>query len=192
MDFIFFLKSVMLGVGLAMDACAVSMANAMNEPTMKKRKMLLIAGMFGIFQGIMPLAGYFVGHAILSVIDKFIPWIALILLGFIGGKMIFESVKSKGKEEDKTNAKNLTITALLVQAIATSIDALSVGFTIANYTVIMAIICVAIVAVVTFAISLVGIILGKKFGTKLGDEAELIGGVILVLIGIEIFITGII
>ncbi len=192
MDFVFFLKSVLLGVGLAMDACAVSMANAMNEPTMKKRKMFLVAGAFSVFQGIMPLAGYFVGHAILSVIDKFIPWIALILLGFIGGKMIFESVKSKGKEEEKTNAKSLTITALLVQAIATSIDALSVGFTIANYTVIMAVVCVAIVAVVTFAISLVGIILGKKFGTRLGDKAELIGGIILVLIGIEIFITGII
>ena len=192
MDFVFFLKSALLGVGLAMDACAVSMANAMNEPQMKKRKMFLVAGMFGIFQGIMPLAGYFVGHAILSVIEKFIPWIALVLLGFIGGKMIFEGVKKPQPEESKAEAKSLTLIALLVQAVATSIDALSVGFTIANYTVIMALVCVLIVAVVTFAISFVGIILGKKFGVKLGNRAQLIGGIILVLIGLEIFITGII
>ncbi len=192
MDFIFFLKSVLLGAGLAMDACAVSMANAFSEPQMKKRKMLLVAGAFGLFQGIMPLAGYFVGYAILSVIEKFIPWIALILLGVIGGKMIFEGVTKPKKEEKEIEAKELTIVGLLVQAIATSIDALSVGFTIANYTIIMAVVCVVIVAVVTFAISFVGIILGKKFGTKLGKKAELIGGIILVLIGLEIFITGII
>ena len=192
MDIKFFITSFLLGAGLAMDACAVSMANAMNEPQMKKRKMFLVAGMFGVFQGIMPLAGYFVGHAILSIIEKFIPWIALALLGFIGGKMIFEGVKKPKAEEDKAEAKILTLAGLLVQAVATSIDALSVGFTIANYTIIKALVCVMVVAVVTFAISFVGIILGKKFGTKLGNKAELVGGIILVLIGLEIFITGII
>lgn len=192
MNFVFFLKSALLGVGLAMDACAVSMANAMNEPQMKKRKMFLVAGMFGVFQGIMPLAGYFVGHAILSVIERFIPWIALVLLGFIGGKMILEGVKKPQAEENKAEAKSLTLVALFVQAVATSIDALSVGFTIANYTVVMALVCVLIIAATTFAISFVGIILGKKFGVRLGNRAELVGGIILVLIGLEIFITGII
>lgn len=192
MDIKFFITSFLLGVGLAMDACAVSMANAFSEPQMKKRKMFLVAGAFGLFQGIMPLIGYFVGHAVLSVISKFIPWIALGLLGFVGGKMIFEGVKPEKQEEHKEEMKTLTIAALLVQAVATSIDALSVGFTIANYSIIMALVCVMVVAVVTFAISFVGIILGKKFGTKLGNKAELVGGIILVLIGLEIFITGII
>lgn len=188
----FFITSFFLGVGLAMDACAVSMANALNEPQMKKIKMFLVAGVFGLFQGLMPLIGYFVGHAMLSIISKFIPWIALGLLGIIGGKMIFEGIKTKKQEDNKQELKLLSITALLVQAVATSIDALSVGFTIADYSVIMALVCVSIVAVVTFAISFIGVVLGKKFGTKLGNKAELIGGIILVLIGIEIFITGII
>lgn len=188
----FFITSFFLGVGLAMDACAVSMANALNEPQMKKIKMFLVAGVFGLFQGLMPLIGYFVGHAMLSIISKFIPWIALGLLGIIGGKMIFEGIKAEKQEDNKQELKLLSITALLVQAVATSIDALSVGFTIADYSVIMALVCVSIVAVVTFAISFIGVVLGKKFGTKLGNKAELIGGIILVLIGIEIFITGII
>lgn len=192
MNFVFFLKSALLGIGLAMDACAVSMANAMNELQMKKRKMFLVAGMFGVFQGIMPLAGYFVGHAILSVIEKFIPWIALVLLGFIGSKMIVEGIKDRKNEKEEVHAKTLTFAGLMVQAVATSIDALSVGFTIANYSILMALVCVLVIAVITFVISFVGIILGKKFGIKLGNKAELIGGIILVLIGLEIFITGII
>lgn len=191
MNFMFFLSSIFLGIGLAMDACAVSMANTLNEPQMKPSKMCLVAGMFGLFQCLMPLAGYFVGHAILSIIEKFIPWIALALLGFIGGKMIYEGIKNRKDIENKTG-KILTFRGLLVQAVATSIDALSVGFTIADYTIIMAIVCTLIVAVVTFAISMAGLALGKKFGIKLGNEAQLLGGIILVLIGIEIFVKGII
>lgn len=191
MDFMFFISSIFLGIGLAMDACAVSMANTLNEPQMKPAKMCLVAGMFGLFQCLMPLAGYFVGHAILSIIEKFIPWIALALLGFIGGKMIYEGIKNRKDIENKTG-KILTFRGLLVQAVATSIDALSVGFTIADYTIVMAITCTLIVAVVTFAISMAGLALGKKFGIKLGNEAQLLGGIILVLIGIEIFVKGII
>lgn len=191
MDIMFFLNSIFLGIGLAMDACAVSMANTLNEPQMKPGKMCLVAFMFGLFQCIMPLTGYFVGHAILSIIEKFIPWIALILLGFIGGKMIYEGIKNRKDIENKTG-KILTFRALFVQAIATSIDALSVGFTIADYSVLMAVVCALIVAIVTFGISMAGLALGKKFGIKLGNEAQLLGGIILVLIGIEIFIKGII
>lgn len=191
MDIMFFLNSIFLGIGLAMDACAVSMANTLNEPQMKPGKMCLVAFMFGLFQCIMPLTGYFVGHAILSIIEKFIPWIALILLGFIGGKMIYEGIKNRKDIENKTG-KILTFRALFVQAIATSIDALSVGFTIADYSVLMAVVCALIVAIVTFGISMAGLALGKKFGIKLGNEAQLLGGIILVLIGVEIFIKGII
>ena len=191
MDIMFFLNSIFLGIGLAMDTCAVSMANTLNEPQMKPGKMCLVAFMFGLFQCIMPLTGYFVGHAILSIIEKFVPWIALILLGFIGGKMIYEGIKNRKDIENKTG-KILTFRALFVQAIATSIDALSVGFTIADYSVLMAVVCALIVAIVTFGISMAGLALGKKFGIKLGNEAKLLGGIILVLIGVEIFIKGII
>lgn len=191
MDIMFFLNSIFLGIGLAMDTCAVSMANTLNEPQMKPSKMCLVAFMFGLFQCIMPLTGYFVGHAILSIIEKFIPWIALILLGFIGGKMIYEGIKNRKDIENKTG-KILTFRALFVQAIATSIDALSVGFTIADYSVLNAVVCALIVGIVTFGISMAGLALGKKFGIKLGNEAKLLGGIILVLIGVEIFIKGII
>ena len=134
----FYLKSILLGIGLAMDACAVSMANGMREPKMKINKIILIAFMFGLFQGLIPLIGYFIGHAILSIIEKFIPWIAFVLLLFVGIKMIIETVKGN---DDETNDKALlTFKTLLVQGVATSIDALSVGLTFADYSVSLAII----------------------------------------------------
>ena len=186
----FYLKSILLGIGLAMDACAVSMANGMREPKMKINKIILIAFMFGLFQGLMPLIGYFIGHAILSIIEKFIPWIALLLLGFIGGKMVYEGLKKEKENEEKI--VKLTFISLFIQSIATSIDALSVGFTFADYVLSDAIICSSIIMVVTALISFIAVIIGKKFGDALGKKAEILGGIILILIGIEIFITGII
>ena len=138
----------------------------------------------------MPLIGYFIGHAILSIIEKFIPWIALILLGFIGGKMVYEGLKKEKENEEKI--VKLTFISLFIQSIATSIDALSVGFTFADYVLSDAIICSSIIMVVTALISFVAVIIGKKFGDALGKKAEILGGIILILIGIEIFITGII
>ena len=180
------ISSLFLGIGLAMDACAVSMANGLNEPKMKFRKTLFIALMFGVFQGAMPLIGYLVGCKILTKIEWIIPWAALIILGYLGGKMIYDGIK--GEEENE--AKSLTLKVIFVQAIATSIDALSVGFTIANYKLIEALVCVGCVAIITFAICLGAVYVGKKFGTKLGNKAILIGGIILALIGIEIFVSG--
>lgn len=254
--FKFLITSIMLGIGLSMDACAVSMTNGFSEPKMKTKKILLIAGMFGFFQGAMPLIGYFIGYSVITYIEKYIPWIALILLGYIGGKMLIEALKENKKRRENaklaesvivaesqnesetselsenensteianleaedyetsmnitessdskqgeialTENKNmassskqeLTFKALFVQAIATSIDALSVGLTIADYTITNAIICACIIALCTFVISFVAVHLGKKFGTKLEGKAEIIGGIILILIGIEIFLTGI-
>ena len=180
--------SSFLGVGLAMDAAAVSMANGMNKPCMKVKKVLLIAAMFGLFQGAMPFIGYLLGSVILSKIEWIIPWIALILLSFIGGKMLLDGINNK--EEDCEAKEELTFKVLLIQAIATSIDALSVGFTISNYSLIEALVCVGCVAFITFAICVGAVFIGKKFGTKLGNKAILIGGIILIAIGIEIFITG--
>lgn len=182
------LTSLFLGIGLAMDACAVSMANGLNEPNMKFRKILLIGFMFGLFQGIMPLTGYLIGATFLTKIEWIIPWVALILLGFIGGKMLVEGIKHK--DETQEQAKALTFKVLFVQTIATSIDALSVGFSIADYTLTQALACVCTVAAITFGISVGAVFLGKKFGTKLGNKAEILGGVILIAIGIEIFVSG--
>ncbi len=185
-----FINSALLGVGLAMDAFSVSMANGLNEPKMKKGKLLGIAGVFAVFQGLMPLIGWICVHTVLQYFKAFepmIPWIALVLLAFIGGKMLIDGIRSKGEEEEATT---LGIGALLVQGVATSIDALSVGFTIAEYDLKMALVAVIIIAAVTFVICVAGLLIGKKFGTKLSNKAQIFGGVILIVIGIEIFITG--
>ena len=180
-----------LGIGLAADACAVSMANGLKEKTMKVKKILLIAFLFGLFQGLMPLIGYFVGASILSKIEWVIPWVALVLLTLIGGKMLIEGIKNEDEEKEKEDKTNLTFKVLLVQAFATSIDALSVGFTISNYKVNEALISASIISIVTAIICIFAVKIGKIFGTKLGNKAEIIGGIILMLIGIEIFVTGV-
>jgi putative Mn2+ efflux pump MntP len=188
---LFFFNSVLLGIGLAMDAFSVSLANGLNEAGMKKSKMFCIAGVFALFQALMPMLGWICVHTVLQyfkVFENFIPWIALVLLAFIGGKMLFEGIRNESDNEENTS---VGITALLVQAIATSIDALSVGFTIAEYNAVMATVCAAIIAVVTFFICMAGLAIGKKVGTKFSNKAAILGGSILILIGLEIFITGI-
>ena len=188
---IFIINSVLLGVGLAMDAFSVSLANGLNEPAMKKNRMSLIAGVFAFFQAAMPMIGWICVHTIMQEFknfEKFIPWIALLLLCYIGGELLLDGIKNQDSEEESTK---LGFGALMVQGVATSIDALSVGFTIAEYGFVMALICALIIAVVTFIISFAGLILGKKFGTKFAGKASILGGVILIGIGLEIFLTGI-
>lgn len=191
LSFTFLVTSFLLGVGLAMDAFSVSLANGLNEPEMKPRKMTFIAGIFAFFQGLMPMIGWVCVHTILQVFEvfeKFIPWIALILLAYIGGKMLMDGIKN---EIETVDVCGITLKALMVQGVATSIDALSVGFTIAEYNFVMALICVIIIMVVTYVICFGGLIIGKKFGTKLSNKATIMGGIILILIGLEIFITGV-
>lgn len=188
-DALFFINSILMGVGLAMDAFSVSLANGLNEPKMSKGKMSLVAGVFAVFQALMPMIGWVCVHTIVDkfqFFEKFIPWIALILLLYIGGKMLMEGIK--GGEEGET-AKTVGFGTLMVQGVATSIDALSVGFTIADYNATMAGAEAAVIAVVTFAICLGGLAIGKKFGTKLSNKASILGGVILIGIGLEIFIS---
>ena len=190
-DFEFIFISAMLGVGLAMDAFSVSLANGLNEPCMRKKKICGVAGLFSFFQFLMPMLGWIcvttIAH-IFTAFEKFIPWIALILLCFIGGKMLIEGIKNDDCCECK---EKLGFGALLVQGVATSIDALSVGFTIATYKVWEALLSCAIIGFVTFFICLAGILIGKKAGTKLAGKAGILGGIILIIIGLEIFITGI-
>lgn len=190
-NLLFFFNSVLLGVGLAMDAFSVSLANGLNEPKMKKKKMCGVAGVFAVFQALMPMIGWICVHTVVQYFksfEKFIPWIALILLLFIGGKMLMEGIRNKDGEVEKPE---VGFAALLVQGVATSIDALSVGFTIAEYGLLMAIVCAVIIAVVTFIICMIGLVIGKKVGTKLSNKANILGGAILIFIGIEIFVTGI-
>ena len=172
-SFVFFFNSVLLGVGLAMDAFSVSLANGLNEPSMKKKKMCGIAGVFAVFQALMPMIGWICVHTIVQYFksfEKLIPWIALLLLGFVGGKMLIEGIREKDEEREKPE---VGLWALIVQGIATSIDALSVGFTIADYGFVMA------------------LVIGRKCGTRLSGKAAILGGSILIVIGLEIFITGV-
>lgn len=190
-NFLLFMNSALLGVGLAMDAFSVSLANGMNEKKMKKSRMAYIAGVYAFFQFLMPMVGWICVHTIVKLFGQFqkcIPWIALILLLYIGGSMIWESVKG---EEEIEEVKKLSFAVLMLQGIATSIDALSVGFTIADYGFVMALVCSIIIAVVTFAICETGLYLGKTLGTKLAGKADVLGGVILTGIGIEIFVKGV-
>ena len=189
--FMFLFNSVLLGVGLAMDAFSVSLANGLNEPQMKKGRMCGIAGVFAFFQALMPMVGWICIHTIVNtfqVFEKLIPWIALALLGYIGGSMLREGLKD-GEEEAELHGVGFG--ALMLQGVATSIDALSVGFTIADYEFSMALLAAIIIAAVTFVICFWGLGIGKKVGTKLAGKAIILGGVILIFIGLEIFITGV-
>lgn len=187
----FFITSILLGLGLAMDAFSVSVANGLNEPTMRPVKVCGVAGIFAFFQFLMPMLGWICVSTVAQLFGAFeacIPWIALVLLGFIGGKMLYEALQ---KKEDSATAcpQCVGLSCLLVQGVATSIDALSVGFTISSYNWLEAFLACLLIGIVTFLICFAGILIGKRAGTKLADKAGIFGGVILILIGLEIFIT---
>ncbi len=180
-----------------MDAFSVSLANGLAEPRMRRRRMASIAGVYAFFQFLMPMLGWFLVRSAVELFksaEPFIPWIALLLLCWIGGKMVFEGIRDRGgvreeamaEEERKTGV--LTPWILFVQGVATSIDALSVGFTIASYDWRAALCASLVIAAVTFVICLGGVRLGRHFGTKLAGRASVLGGFILIAIGIEIFV----
>lgn len=185
----FIINSILLGAGLAMDAFSVSMANGLNMPKMSRGMRLAIPLTFAGFQFLMPMIGWMcvrsIAHAF-TAFQKAIPWIALILLLFIGGKMLIEGIRGGEENTDITPGFG----ALMMQGVATSIDALSVGFTIAGYSLGRALLASLIIGAVTFAICFCGIMIGRRIGTHLAGKASILGGVILIAIGIKIFITG--
>ena len=196
---IWILTTIGLGAGLAMDACAVSMSNGLAEPKMKLGKIFTIAGFFGVFQIIMPIFGYLavtvlsatLGENFTRIFGYLVPWIALTLLLILGIKMIVEGIK-EGKDSNKENeesVKKLTIGGLFVQAIATSIDALSVGVIYGNVVPLEAYTTFLIIGIVTFGISVAAVFIGKKFGTIFSNKATIAGGIILCAIGLEIFFS---
>jgi len=188
LSFLFLFNSILLGVGLAMDAFSVSLANGLQNHFIKWRQMCLIAGTFGFFQWFMPMTGWFCVNWIVDIFQfllPFVPWAALVLLCTIGGLMIRDGLS--GEEEDVKTEVGFKY--LLIQGLATSMDALSVGFTLAEYDFAKAFLASVIIGVVTFGICIAGLILGKKFGMKLADKATILGGCILIGIGLEIFLT---
>jgi len=194
MSLIFAVNSVALGVGLAMDAFSVSLANGLREPYMSRKRMCAVAGVYAFFQYAMPIAGWMCVHTIAGIFSSFrpfIPWIALFLLLYIGGKMIFEGLRANGKNDEEAKSLELSHGTLLMQGIATSIDALSVGFTIAEYGFFKANAASLIIAAVTFILCFIALTIGKTAGTRLSDKASVLGGTILVVIGIEIFVKGV-
>lgn len=205
LSLLFFANSVLLGIGLAMDAFSVSIVNAISEPQMRTKKRCLIAGVYAFFQFAMPMIGWLCVHTIAQIFtafQKFIPWIALVLLLYIGVKMIVESICFQSQECKNCKKKNcggceankakpLALATLLLQGIATSIDALSVGFTIAEYGTAMAAAASLVIAAVTFGICMTGLLIGKAAAKNLSARAQTFGGCILIFIGIEIFVRGV-
>ncbi|MBR4766312.1 MAG: manganese efflux pump [Clostridia bacterium] len=192
LGYVFFLNAALFGVALAMDAFSVSLAAGMNEPAIKNGKKSAVAGTFAFFQTAMPLAGWFCVRSIETAFrsfQKFVPWIALALLLYLGIKMIVEGIRSGN---DASGNNSLKLSALPVMGIATSIDALSVGFTIADYPFSSALIEAVIIGVETFVICFAGVETGRRLGMKLAGRASILGGVILVGIGIEIFLSGVV
>ena len=182
----FFVNSILLGAGLAMDAFSASLADGMNEPAMTGKRMLSIAGVFAGFQFLMPLTGWILVHTLAHYFQAFTEWIpriAFLLLSYLGVKMIYAGLTSHPKAGENTSGGTL-----LMQGIATSIDALSVGFTIASYTLSMALISTMLIALTTFILCTAGVMLGRSLGMRLAARANFLGGVILLSIGLEIFL----
>lgn len=182
----FFIQTLLISIGLSMDAFAVSICKGLGMSKLNKKQMLIIALYFGGFQALMPYIGWAVGARFSSYISQYAHWIAFILLAIIGGKMIHEALtESEDCEDDGIKDKKLSHKELLLLAIATSIDALAVGISFAflNVPIIPSII---IIGLTTFAISLVGVIIGNIFGSKYKNKAEFVGGLILVIIGLKI------
>lgn len=193
MDAAFIAQSALLGVGLAMDAFSVSLANGLREPKMNGGRMAKIAGVYGVFQYLMPLLGWVCVHTVVSLfssLEKIIPWIAFALLGWIGGKMLWEGLHEQKDPDAAPTDRRLSGKDLLMQGIATSIDALSVGFTIEQYKFREANAASLLIGGVTFALCMLALLIGKRLGMKLSRYASILGGIILVAIGFKIFLGG--
>ncbi len=190
MEPLFLLNSAALGAGLSADAFSVSLANGMNEPGMSARRMNTVAAVYAFFQFLMPLFGWLFVRSVAGIFLSFqrlIPWIALSLLLYLGGKTLLGAFLPRPEEADA--AEKLSGSELILQGIATSIDALSVGFTSAAYSMGSALLSSLIISAITYLLCSFGIRVGRKFGTALSRGSSVLGGLILILIGLEIFLS---
>lgn len=188
---------VSIGVALAMDAFAAGMTDGMREPKMGWGKLLFIAAVFGGMQFLMPLLGYFFGGIFSSVVEMIAPWLSFCLLAFIGGKSVLEFFLERKKGEGKVRPQSMKGAEVLVQGVATSLDAFAVGITFlaigtSEGLPMSAVLCSLVIGVITFALSAAAVLLGKKIGDRFADKAKLFGGIVLVAIGIKILIEGLI
>lgn len=183
-----FLELFFMGIGLAMDAFAVSICKGLGMSKVNKKQAAVIGLFFGGFQALMPLLGWLLGRQFEQYITNIDHWVAFVLLAFIGGKMIVEAAGSKEDVTVDQCDEPLDLKDLFILAIATSIDALAVGITFAflNYPIIEAI---SIIGITTFVISVGGVYVGNFFGSKYKNKAEFAGGFILVLLGIRILLS---
>ena len=191
---LFLVNSLLLGFALAMDAFSVSVADGLTLKDTKRSRKILIAFSYGLFQALMPMLGWVIvisSKTLFSKISRFIPWAALIILAFLGIKMIVEGFKKeKGEEEETSKFKdNFSMSVLLLQSVATSIDALSVGLANADLDLIHSIVSSAIIGIVTFILCVTGVEAGRKIGSKVSGISTVVGGVILVAIGVKIFLS---
>ena len=182
------LEIFLIGIGLSMDAFAVAICKGLAMPNkVDKKGALLIALYFGVFQAVMPTLGWLLGSQFARYVTRFAPWIAFVLLAWIGGNMIRESLSKEEREEEETGS--VSHKELLVLAVATSIDALAVGVTFSMLELAVSIaVAVILIGCTTFVISLAGVYVGNVFGAKYKSKAEFVGGAILILIGVKILL----
>ncbi len=180
-----FWELLLLAVSLSMDAFAVALCKGLCMKSFNKAQALLIAGLFGLAQGIMPLAGWLIGQTFAGQIEQFDHWIAFLLLAFIGGKMLFEALK--GKDECESCDTAFQFKQVLLMALATSVDALAVGVTFA-FLQVSVLPAAGLITLVTFWLALIGVYIGFRFGSRFKKKAELAGGIALILIGLKILL----
>ena len=182
---------ILLGIGLAMDAFAVSICKGLGMTKINKNQLIIIASFFGGFQAIMPLIGYLLGNIFAKYVMQFSHWIAFVLLAFIGIKMIIDAIKERNEKDiAEEKDKPISFKEITLLAIATSIDALAVGVTFSLYEDINIVLAIVIIGVITLIISAIGVLIGNIFGSRYRFVATLIGGIILVLLGIKILLEG--
>ncbi len=182
------IEKLFLAIGMATDAATVNISNGMQQK-LQARQVLAISFSFGFFQFVMPLMGYALANSFFAqYVNKAIPYIALILLGFLGGKMLYEAFK---KDDEEENNPKITIKKVIMQSIATSIDAFSIGILLVPYSFNEALLTVFLIGIVTVILPFIGFYVGRKFGDLFKSKAEIVGGLILIIIGIEIFLKGI-
>ena len=177
---------IILSIGLAMDAFAVSICKGISMKKMDWKKAIIIGLWFGAFQAIMPLIGYLLGSTFEQVVKNVDHWLAFILLSAIGANMIKESFSKDTEDEND----DISVKAMFILAVATSIDALAVGITFA-FLKVSIVPSIIIIGLTTFIISVGGVVIGNKFGSKYKSKAEIAGGIILVLIGLKILLEGV-
>lgn len=184
-----FVELFLIGVGLSMDAFAVSICKGLNMKKINYKHALIIGGFFGGFQALMPFLGWVLGSQFEQYIESIDHWIAFILLTFIGGKMVCESIKG-GDDEKSSHEDKLDLKELFILAVATSIDALAAGVTFA-FLEVSIVPSITLIGITTFVISVGGVVIGNRFGSKYENKAEIAGGIILILIGLKILLEGV-